>query len=29
MSKGQLPLTNWSDTSYLILFILALLFGGC
>ena len=29
MSKGQLPLTNPSDTLCTILVILALIFGGC
>jgi len=29
MSKGQLPLTNWSDTQLTLLLILAVLFGGC
>ena len=29
MSKGQLPLTNWSDLQLTMLAILALLFGGC
>jgi len=29
MSRGQLPLTNWSNTQLTLLAILALLFGGC
>ena len=29
MSKGELKPTEFSNTFYLILFILALLFGGC
>ena len=29
MAKGDLPLTKWSNGAYLLLFILALLFGDC
>ena len=29
MARGQLPMTNWSDFQLTILFILAVLFGGC
>jgi len=29
MSKGSLPLTNYSNTTLTILFFLALIFGGC
>jgi len=29
MSRGQLPLTNYSDLQLTILLILAVLFGGC
>jgi len=29
MAKNELPLTNYSNTFYLILFIITLLFKGC
>jgi len=29
MSKGQLPLTNWSDTQLTFLLIIALITSGC
>jgi len=29
MSKGNLPLTNWSNTQLTFLLIIALLTGGC
>jgi len=29
MSKGQLPLTNWSDTQLTFLLIIAVLTSGC
>jgi hypothetical protein len=29
MSKGNLPLTNFSDFQLFILFVLGIIFGGC